>query len=148
MPEPVKIKTEIILKLNGSPDAKASEHPLYQTLCYQISAALGVARKMASDGDNTNLVQKVIEGFGRKTVWRLICFQRTDALGFPVGRFTDGTAFRFLSLARLPKMSASLTDAIPNFYFYFFARHKFYYCFYFPICQQSMIDITYIMIVR
>ncbi len=68
MREPVKIKTEITVKLTDKGEQKTVEHPLYQTLCYQISAALGVARQMANDGDNTNLVQRVIEGFGRKTV--------------------------------------------------------------------------------
>lgn len=67
MTEPVKIKTEITVKMTGK-DEKPPEHPLYQTLCYQISAALGVARQMANDGDKTALVHRVIEGFGRKAV--------------------------------------------------------------------------------
>ncbi len=68
MTEPVKIKTEVTVKLTGKGEQKTVEHPLYQTLCYQVGAALGVARQMASDGDETNLVQRVIEGFGRKAV--------------------------------------------------------------------------------
>jgi len=67
MPEPKnKIKTEVSVKLVKRGEWKP-EHPLYQTFCYQISAALGVARQIAADGGNAAFVQRFLDEFERKT---------------------------------------------------------------------------------
>jgi hypothetical protein len=45
------------------------ENPLYQAFCYQMSAALELARKIDSDKDFpvSSYVRKFLEEFGRKT---------------------------------------------------------------------------------
>jgi len=63
MPEQSQQKVKVLKKGERQPP----EHPLYQTFCYQISAALGVARQIASDGDrDSTFVRRFLDDYGRK----------------------------------------------------------------------------------